>query len=105
MILLGFPNCLSKNPTPQPCHTHTGRGAVFSVLASPWLTGCSAAMARRQQAGRLQNLNRSMKCCGDTGMKQLSGSAAVQGCPESFQKRMLQCRQKCRVSPYCSLGG
>lgn len=24
-----------------------------------------------------------MKCSGDTGVKQLSGSAAVQGCPES----------------------
>lgn len=23
----------------------------------------------------------------------------------TFQKRMLQCRQKCSVSPYCSLAG
>ena len=28
-------------------------------------------------------MKRSMKCCGDTGVKQLSGSVAVQGWPES----------------------
>lgn len=31
----------------------------------------------------LQNLKRSMKCWGETGVRQLSGSLDVQGCPES----------------------
>lgn len=75
------------------------------VLAAPW---------RWHTVGRAQNLKRSMKCCGDTGVEQRAGSVAVQGCPESwsskarrqsFQKRVLQCRQKSSVSPYCSRVG
>lgn len=46
-----------------------------------------AALGLGAGVGRAQNLKRSMKCCGDTGVEQRSGSVAVQGCPESCGRR------------------
>lgn len=45
---------------------------VYGVSPSLWGRWCE-----------LQNLKRSMKCWGETGVRQLSGSLDVQGCPES----------------------
>lgn len=53
----------------------------------------------------LQKLKRLMKSCGERDSVQLSGLLAVQGWFVSFQKRMWQCVQKCKVSLYCSLRG
>lgn len=52
-----------------------------------------------------QKLKRSIKSCGESDTVQLSGLLAVQGWFVSFQKRMWQCVQKCKVSLYCSLCG
>lgn len=40
-----------------------------------------------QEHSEFQNLKRSMKCWGETEVRQLSGSFAVQGCPESCDEK------------------
>lgn len=71
MILPGFPDLVSEVETiGAPAHR------PFHVLSN---VGSRSRWARPGP----QYLKRSMKCCGDTGVKQLSGSAAVQGWPES----------------------
>lgn len=71
MILPGFPDLVSEVETiGAPAHR------PFHVLSN------AGSRSRWARPGP-QYLKRSMKCCGDTGVKQLSGSAAVQGWPES----------------------
>lgn len=81
MLLLGFPDpALATRGSVL--HVVLVLMSLSSPLAAAWC-GCHPVSTPLPQRWHLQNRNRSMKCCGDTGMKQLSGSAAVQGCPES----------------------